>query len=140
MTLFCNWLRLTGLNKRLKISAAHLLTTFCKSFLSLFAPNRMRKLNEFTPTGIFRGGVSGYWFACITATENKSFTESSASLPTACLNTWTTSATNTPKTNTNGNCSHSNTMSSFMGVWQRNTTGQTGMFEYFGKCTLKTGQ
>ncbi len=140
MKLSCNWLRLTGLNKRLKISAAHLLTTFCKSFLSLFAPNRMRKLNEFTPTGIFRGGASAFLSGCSTATANKSFTESSASLPTACPNTLTIYQTSITKTNTNGNYSHSNTMSSFMGVWQRNTTGQTGMFEYFGKCTLKTGQ
>lgn len=138
MTLFCNWRMLTGLNKRLKISAAHLLTTFCKSFLSLFAQSPMRKLKGSMPTGIYLGGAYGYWFACITATASKSFTESSASLPTACPNIWTTSATNIRKTNINGNYWHSNTMSSFMGVWQRSITGQTGMFEYFGKCIAKT--
>ena len=137
MTLFCNWRMLTGLNKLLKISAATWLMTFCKSFLSWFVQSRMKKLNASTPTGIYRGGASAYWFACITATASKSFTGSSASLPIACLNTWTTSATNIPKTNTNGNCSHSNTTSNFMGVWQRNITGRIGMFAFYGRCTAK---
>ncbi len=140
MKLSCNFRKLNGCDKQRKISVVDWLTICIRNFLSWFAQSRMRKLNEFMPTGIFRGGASAFLSGCSTATANKSFTESSASLPTACPNTLTIYQTSITKTNTNGNYSHSNTMSSFMGVWQRNTTGQTGMFEYFGKCTLKTGQ
>jgi len=140
MKLSCNFRKLNGCDKQRKISVVDWLTICIRSFLSWFATSRMRKLNEFMPTGIFRGGASAYWYACSTATANKSFTGILESHRTACPNTLTIYQTSITKTNTNGNYSHSNTMSIFMGVWQRSITGQIGMFEYFGKCTARTGQ
>lgn len=140
MTLSCNFRKLNGCDKQRKISVVDWLTICIRSFLSWFAPSRMKKLNEFMPTAIYHGGASAYWLGYSTATANKSFTGILESHRTACPNTWTIYRTSTTRTNTNGNYSHSNTMSIFMGVWQRSITGQIGMFEYFGKCTARTGQ
>ena len=138
MTLFCNWLLLTGLNKRLKTLAATFRATCIRSFSWLFAQSRTKKLNASMQTGISHGGASAYWFGCSTATANKSFIGSSGSQVTACPNTLTTFQTSITKTNTSGNFWHSNTMSNFMGVWQRITTALTGMSAYYGRCTAKT--
>ena len=138
MKSFCNWLLLTGLNKRLKISAATFRAICIRSFLSWFVPSRMKKSNASTRTGISHGGASAYWFACFTATANKSFTGSLESHRTACPNTLTTYQTSITKTNINGNCWHLNMTNNFMGGWRRITTGQTGMSEFYGKCTAKT--
>lgn len=137
MKSFCNWLRLTGSNKRLKTLAATFRATCIKNFLSLFAPNQMKKSNASMQTGIFRGGASAYWFGYFTATGNKSFTGSFASHRTACPNTLTTFQTSITKTSTKGNFWHSNMTSNFMGAWQKTTTGLIGMFASFGRCTAK---
>ena len=139
MRLFCNWLRLTGSNKRLKTLAAHLLTTFCKSFLSWFAQSRMKKSNAYTRTGISHGGASAYWFVYSTVTANKSFTGSLESRVTACPNILTTFQTSITRTNINANFWHSNMTSNFTGVWQRITTALIGMYEFYGKCIARTG-
>lgn len=137
MTLFCNFRKRNGCDKQRKISVVTLLTICFKNFLSLFAQSRMKKSNASMQTGIFRGGASAYWFGYSTATENKSFTGSSGSHRTACPNTLTTFQTNTTKTNTNGNCWHSNMTSNFTGVWHAITTALTGMSEFYGKCIVK---
>lgn len=137
MKSFCNWQMLTGLNKRLKTLAATFRAICFKNFLSLFAQSRMRKSNASTRTAIYHGGASAYWLGYSTATANKSFTGILESHRTACPNTWTIYRTSTTRTNTNGNYSHSNMTNNFMDAWQRITTGQTGMFEYFGKCIAK---
>jgi len=139
MRLFCNWLRLTGSNKRLKTLAATFRATCIKNFLWLFAASRMKKLNASTRTGISHGGASAYWFVYSTATANKSFTGSSGSRVTACPNTLTIYRTNTTKMNTSANFWHSNMTSNFTGVWQRITTALTGMSEFYGRCTAKIG-
>lgn len=137
MKSFCNWLRLTGSNKRLKTLAATFRATCIKNFLWWFAQSRMKKSNAYTRTGICLGGASASWFVYSTATANKSFTGSSESHRTACPNTLTTFQTSITKTNISGNFWHSNMTSNFMGVWQRITTGLIGMSEFFGKCTAK---
>jgi len=140
MTLFCNWLRLTGSNKRLKTLAATFRAICIRSFSWLFAASQTKKSNASMQTGISHGGASAYWFGCSTATASKSFTGSLESQVTACPNTLMTYQTNTTKTNTSGNYWHSNMMNNFMGVWQRSITGQIGMFASFGRCTARTGQ
>lgn len=137
MTLSCNFRKLIGCDKQRKTSGVTFLTTCIRNFLWLFVPNQMKKSNASTRTGIFHGGASAYWFAYSTATANKSFTGSSGSHRTACPNTLTTFQTSITKTNTNGNFWHSNTMSNFTGVWQKNITGRTGMSEFYGRCTAK---
>jgi len=139
MRLFCNWLRLTGSNKRLKTLVATFRATCIKNFLWLFAPSLTKKSNASTRTAISHGGASAYWFVYFTATGNKSFTESSGSHRTACPNILTTFQTNTTRTNTSANFWHSNMTSNFTGVWQRITTALTGMSEFYGRCTAKIG-
>lgn len=137
MRLSCNFRKLNGCDKQRKISVVVWLTTFFKNFLWLFAPSRTKKLNASTQTGIFHGGASAFLSGCSTATESKSFTGSLESHRTACPNTLMTFQTSITKTNTNGNCWHSNMTSNFMGVWQRITTALTGMSEFYGRCTAK---
>ena len=139
MKLFCNWLRLTGSNKRLKTLAATFRATCIKNFLWLFAQSLTKKLNASTRTGISHGGASAYWYAYSTATVSKSFTGSLESHRTACPNTLTTFQTSITKMNTSGNFWHSNMTSNFMGGWQRITTALTGMSEFYGRCTAKIG-
>lgn len=138
MKLFCNFRKRIGCDKQRKISVVDWLTICFKNFLSWFAASRMKKLNASTRTGIYRGGASAFLSGCSTATANKSFTGSSGSHLTACPNTLMTFQTSITKTNTNGNCWHSNMMNNFTGVWQRSITGQIGMFASFGKCTART--
>lgn len=140
MTLSCNFRKRNGCDKQRKISVADWLTTCIRNFLWLFVPSLMKKSNASTRTGIFRGGASAYWFGCSTATANKSFTGSFASQVTAYRNTLMTFQTSITKTNINGNCWHSNMMNNFTGVWQRITTGRTGMSEFCGRCTARIGQ
>lgn len=138
MKSFCNWLLLTGLNKRLKTLAATFRVTCIRNFLSWFAQSRMKKSNASTRTAIFHGGASAYWFAYSTETANKNFTGSSASHRTACPNTLTIYRMSITKTNIKGNCWHSNMTSNFMGGWRKTITALTGMSEFFGKCTART--
>ena len=138
MKSFCNWLLLTGLNKRLKTLAATFRAICIRSFSWLFVPNRMKKSNAYTQTGILRGGASAFWLGYSTATGSKSFTGSSESHLTACPNTLMTFRTNTTKTSISGNCWHSNMTSNFTGEWQRITTALIGMSEFYGRCTART--
>ena len=138
MKSFCNWLRLTGSNKRLKTLAATFRATCIRNFLSLFAQSRTKKSNASMRTGIYRGGASAYWYGCSTATESKSFTGSLESHRTACPNTLMTFQTSITKTSISGKCWHSNTMSNFTGVWHEITTALTGMSASFGRCTART--
>ena len=138
MKLSCNFRKLNGCDKQRKISVVGWLTICIRNFLLLFAPSRMKRLNASTRRGIFHGGASAFLSGCSTATANKSFTESSASLPTACLNTLTTYQTSTTRTNTNGNCWHLNMTNNFMDAWQKTITGRIGMSEFYGRCIVKT--
>ncbi len=139
MKLFCNWLRLTGSNKRLKTLAATFRATCIRNFLWLFAASRMKKSNASTRTGISRGGASAFLSGYSTATANRNSTESLESHRTACPNTLTTFQTSITKTNISGNFWHSNMTSNFTGVWQRITTALIGMYEFYGKCIARTG-
>jgi len=138
MTLFCNWLLLTGLNKRLKTLAATFQAICIRSFSWLFVPSRMKKSNAYMQTGICLGGASAFLSGCSTATANRNFTGSLGNHRTAYPNTLTIYQTNTTKTNTSGNCWHSNMTNNFMGAWQKSITGLIGMSAFFGKCTART--
>ena len=130
-----------GFGMPVKTSGATLPTTCFKSFLSLYAQNRMKKSKKFMQTDTLHGGQFAFLYGYFTATESKDFIETSANLPTRYPITYTKPLkTNMTKMNLSGRFQHSTPQVICLPVWHTTTTEATGMSVFYGSSTQRFGQ